>query len=85
MRPEAYLIQCARGGVVDEDALADALEGGRLAGAGLDVFSTEPKIPARLAQNPRVLATPHIGASTEQAQTKIARLLAGSLVRFLQG
>lgn len=85
MRADAYLIQCSRGGVVDEEALAEALEAGQIAGAGLDVFANEPDIPGRLARNPRVLATPHIGASTEQAQVKIARLLAESLVRFLQG
>jgi D-3-phosphoglycerate dehydrogenase / 2-oxoglutarate reductase len=84
MRSDAYLIQCSRGGVVDEEALADALEAAGIAGAGLDVFSNEPEIPSRLAHSPRVLATPHIGASTEQAQIKIARLLAHSLVRFLR-
>lgn len=82
MRPDAYIVQCARGGVVDEEALADALEAGRLAGAGLDVFENEPHIPERLAQNPRVIATPHIGGSTEQAQDKIAAVLARELVRF---
>lgn len=82
MRPDAYIINCARGGVVDEDALADALEAGRLAGAALDVFRHEPELPARLISHPAVLATPHIGGSTVQAQEKIAALLAQSLARF---
>lgn len=85
MRRDAYVINCARGGVIDEDALASALEEGRLAGAALDVFRTEPKIPARLGENPRVIATPHIGGSTQQAQEKIAAQLAHALIQFFRG
>jgi D-3-phosphoglycerate dehydrogenase len=80
MRRDAYLVQCSRGGVVDEDALAEALEAERLAGAALDVFAREPEFPERLARNPRVLATPHIGASTVQSQEKIAAALAGRII-----
>lgn len=83
MRPDAYILNCSRGGIIDEDALADALEQGRLAGAGLDVFSNEPEIPARLRSNPRVLPTPHVGGSTVQAQEKIAALLGESLAAAL--
>jgi len=82
MRKDAYLINCARGGLVDEEALAEALEQGRLAGAGLDVFRTEPELPARLVQNPRVVGLPHIGGSTVQAQEKIAAQLGQSMVKF---
>lgn len=83
MRADAYVVNCARGGVVDETALADALEGGRLAGAALDVFAAEPALPPRLVANPRVIATPHIGGSTAQAQEKIAATLAQHLIQIL--
>ena len=82
MRSDAFVLQCARGGIVDETALAEALENDRLAGAGLDVFESEPNIPERLATNPKVIATPHIGGSTRQAQDKIAAVLARELIRF---
>ncbi|HBY99309.1 MAG: hypothetical protein M5U01_31060 [Ardenticatenaceae bacterium] len=72
MKPTAYLINTARGGVVDEPALLTALEEGRLAGAGLDVFEHEPNVDSALAGHPKVVATPHIGASTEDAQRAAA-------------
>lgn len=67
MRPGAVLLNLARGGIVDEAALATALEDGRLAGAALDVFHREPPAPSRLLDLPNVLCTPHMAASTEQA------------------
>lgn len=70
MRPEAVLVNCARGGIVNEEALLGALEAGRLRGAILDVFAVEPPTDLRLIQSPRVLATPHLGASTAQAQRR---------------
>lgn len=76
MRPTARIINCARGGVVDEEALLDALRAGRIAGAALDVFSKEPpfSVPAlaELIARPDVVVTPHLGASTEEAQVSVA-------------
>jgi D-3-phosphoglycerate dehydrogenase len=73
MKPEAFLINVARGGVIDEVALANALAAGTIAGAAVDVYSTEPPAadhPLRGA--PNAILTPHLGASTEEAQTRVA-------------
>ena len=83
MKPGAYLIHCARGGMVDEKALARALKSGHLAGAAIDVFSAEP--PA--AGNPLLAArntvfTPHLGASTREAQTATGLAIAKQVVTF---
>ncbi len=86
MKPSARIINCARGGLIDESALVEALSGGKLAGAAVDVFDPEPP-PADLplVKHPRVLVTPHLGASTEEAQVSVAveaaRLLADYLVK----
>ncbi|MFA5970137.1 MAG: D-glycerate dehydrogenase [Sphingomonas sp.] len=64
MRPHVHLINASRGGIVDEDALVDALESGRLAGAGLDVWKFEPEIDPRLLALPNVVMTPHMGSAT---------------------
>lgn len=64
MRPHVYLINTSRGGIVDEDALVDALESGRLAGAGLDVWRHEPEIDSRLLALPNIVMTPHMGSAT---------------------
>lgn len=64
MRPHVFLINAARGGIVDEDALVDALEAGRLAGAGLDVWKHEPQIDPRLLALPNVVMLPHMGSAT---------------------
>ncbi len=68
MRPHVYLINAARGGIVDEDAMIDALEGGRLAGAGLDVWKHEPTIDPRLLALPNVVMTPHMGSATVEGR-----------------
>src|SRR5690606_4146199 len=72
MKPTAYLLNTSRGSVVDEVALLRALDEGTIAGAALDVFLQEPASENPLAQHEKVIATPHIGASTEDAQSKAA-------------
>lgn len=71
MKNGSYLINCARGGVVDEDALLEALNTNHLAGAGIDVFTVEPTKNEALVNHPRVSVTPHIGGSTGEAQERI--------------
>ncbi len=85
MRKGARVINCARGGIVDEAALADAIATGHVAGAALDVFEKEPPGDNRLVALPAVLATPHLGASTDEAQELVAveaaEIIAGFLLR----
>jgi len=71
MKDGAYLINCARGSVIDEAALLEALNSGKLSGAGIDVFSEEPSQNLELISHERVSVTPHIGASTKEAQKRI--------------
>lgn len=71
MKDGAYLINTARGALVDEDALCDALDSGKLAGAGLDVYQDEPCKNERLLHHPKVSITPHIGGTTKEAQDRI--------------
>lgn len=86
MKPSAFLINSSRGGLVDEGALADALEGGRLAGAALDVRDHEPPGAAdRLAALPNVLLTPHIAGLTVQSQDRVCTAVAEDVLRVLGG
>ena len=71
MKDGSYLVNCARGGVVDEEAMLDALDAGKLAGAAIDVFTEEPTKNQRLYTHPKVSLTPHVGASTAEAQKRI--------------
>lgn len=84
MKKSAVVINCARGGLVDEAALAEALNAGRLAGAAVDVFSTEPPQNNPLLTAKNIVLTPHLGASTEEAQTAVSTEAVESLLDFLQ-
>lgn len=80
----ALLVNCARGGIVDEQALSDALASGHLGGAALDVFEKEPPAPGHpLFQQENLVCTPHIGASTEEAQSAVAIAVAEQLAAYL--
>ena len=83
MKDGAILINCARGGTVDEDAMLEALESGKLSAAGLDVFENEPTPRQEILQHPRISLTPHTGASTLEAQEKIGIELANKLIEAL--
>ena len=85
MRKGVRIINCARGGIIDEQALADAIESGHVAGAAFDVFIQEPPTDFRLINLPQVVATPHLAASTDEAQELVAleaaEIMAGYLTR----
>ena len=84
MKKSARILNVARGGVVDEQALADALKDGRIAGAGIDVFTQEPINPDNpLLKAPNIVLTPHLGASTVEAQESVAREAAQLLIDYL--
>jgi len=81
---EGYLINIARGSVVDEDALVEALTAGRLAGAGLDVFAHEPQVPDALLAMDNVVLLPHVGSGTVQTRAAMEKLTLRNLESFLQ-
>ena len=82
MKPTAFLINTARGGVVAEDALLDALNDGKLAGAALDVFEEEPTANVALYSHPKVSVTPHIGGQTAEAQSRIGDEIVSIICTF---
>lgn len=82
MKPTAFLINTARGGVVAEDALLDALNEGKLAGAALDVFEEEPTANVALYSHPKVSVTPHIGGQTAEAQSRIGDEIVSIITSF---
>lgn len=84
MKTGAVIINAARGGVVDELALVEAIENGKLSGAGLDVFQSEPTPPVTLLMNGSISLSPHIGASTTDAQDKIGIEIAENVIAALQ-
>lgn len=85
MKPDALLVNCARGALVDECALVEALTEERLGGAALDVFEQEPAPRCELVSLPTVVATPHVAASTEEAQALVAREAAEQVLEVLAG
>ncbi len=88
MKPSCRLVNAARGGIIDPQALLDALNDGKVAGAALDVYTAEPptsEAEKALIQHPNVLAVPHLGASTEEAQEQVALEAAEQLVEALRG
>ena len=85
MKRGVHLICVARGGIIDESALLAALESGKVAGAALDVFASEPPGPSDLIRHPNVIATPHIGAQTAEAQSRAAEDIANEVLAALKG
>ncbi|PWI48450.1 hypothetical protein CEE45_06875 [Candidatus Heimdallarchaeota archaeon B3_Heim] len=85
MKPTAYLINCARGGIIDEDALYDALKEGKIAGAALDVYSKEPATNDKLLELDNLYASPHIGASTSEAQERVGKIIIDQVRKALLG
>ncbi|GAA5107184.1 2-hydroxyacid dehydrogenase [Alloalcanivorax gelatiniphagus] len=82
--PDGYLVNVARGSVVDEDALVAALEAGRIAGAGLDVFADEPHVPAALLERDDVVLLPHVGSATTETRVAMGRLVLDNVDAFLE-
>ena len=85
MKTGVRIVNCARGGIINEDALYEALTSGKVAGAALDVFAKEPPGSTELVSHPRVIATPHIGAHTVEAQSRAAEDIASEVLAALQG
>ena len=84
LKPGVRLVNTARGGIVDETALCAALDSGQVAGAALDVYSVEPVQPGSIASHPRVIATPHIAAQTQEAQVRAGVAIAEEVLAALQ-
>jgi D-3-phosphoglycerate dehydrogenase len=85
LRPTARIINCARGGLIDEEALVKAIRSGKIAGAAFDVFDKEPITDSPLFKEDKIIVTPHLGASTVEAQTGVARDIAAEVLAVLQG
>ena len=83
--PRGVFINIARGSVVDEQALIDRLATGAIAAAGLDVFATEPQVPAALRTLPNVVLSPHIASATVQTRNAMAQLLVENVLALAQG
>ncbi|PKR84491.1 phosphoglycerate dehydrogenase [Heyndrickxia camelliae] len=84
MKKGARIINCARGGIIDENALLAGLQSGKIAGAALDVFEQEPPANFTLLHHPNVIVTPHLGASTEEAQEKVALEVSAEIINICE-
>ena len=84
MKDGVGLINASRGGTVDEVALIDAIDNGKVAFAGLDVFESEPKPEIKILMHPQISLTPHIGAATKEAQDRIGLELADQIIKLLK-
>jgi D-3-phosphoglycerate dehydrogenase len=85
LKPTARIINCARGGLIDEEALVKAVRAGKIAGAAFDVFDHEPVTDSPLFKEDKIIVTPHLGASTIEAQTSVAKDVAAEVLAVLQG
>ncbi|MEK6559119.1 MAG: NAD(P)-dependent oxidoreductase, partial [Planctomycetota bacterium] len=85
MKRTAYLINTARGAVIDEAALVNALRNRQIAGAGLDVYEEEPKLKPGLAELDNVVLAPHLGSATIETRTKMAIMAAENIIAVLNG
>jgi glyoxylate reductase len=85
MRPSAYLVNTARGPIVDEKALVRALEEKRIAGAALDVYEHEPMVEPGLINLPNVVLTPHLGSAALDTRERIADIVVGNIIAVIEG
>ena len=85
MRPDSWLINTARGGLVDEEALIEALAAGRIGGAGLDVYPNEPEVDPRLLDLPNVVLLPHLGSATLESRTAMGEKVLANIAAFAEG
>lgn len=85
MKPTAFIINTARGPIIDEAALAQALVEGRIAGAGLDVFENEPQVDPRLVKLPNVVLTPHLGSAARELRAVMANVVVDNIMAVLEG
>lgn len=85
MKPGARIVNCARGGIINEAALAKAVDEGRIAGAAIDVFTKEPPIGNPLLEQEKIITTPHLGASTAEAQINVALAIADQILNISKG
>ncbi|HYD36280.1 MAG TPA: D-glycerate dehydrogenase [Allosphingosinicella sp.] len=84
MRPDAWLVNAARGGLIDQDALIEALAAGRIAGAGLDVYPDEPHVDPRLLALPNLVLLPHLGSATLESRTAMGEKVLANLAAFAE-
>ncbi len=84
MKDGVYIVNCGRGGTLDEDALFDAIQSGKVAGAALDVYAEEPSTDHKLFTLEQVIGSPHVGASTAEAQSRVGEEVAEKMIEFFK-